>query len=115
MCGCEKIVIKGKVPKNFVPSTAKNLFYMLCATNVKGKNIPPLDDFILNDITTTSAIYIQFLKRLITKKKTLQKGDYCILDNWSIHNKGDNIGLKNALKILVDATLIMLSTFTHQN
>ena len=106
-------VMKGNVPKNFVPSTAKNRFNILCATNIKGKNIPPVEFFILDDLTTTSAIFIQFVKKLITKK-ILQKGDYFIVDNCSIHNKGDNIGLRNALKNLFQIELIMLPPYSPE-
>ena len=81
---------KGSVPKNFISLTAKNRFNILCAINLKGTDTPPLD-FVIIEESTNSAIFLQFVKRLLTNG-TLSRGDYFVMDNCTVHNKGDNIG-----------------------
>ena len=91
--------------KHFLLSTAKNTFNILCAVNIKPTSNYPIDFLILEN-TTDAAVFIQFVKRLI-KQQILEPGNFFILDNCTVHAKGDNIGLKNALRELYNITLVM--------
>ena len=87
--------LTGETPKNVSTSNSKNRFNILAAVNLKGGNVPPVHYEVLEE-TTTSALYLEYVKKLI-EGGVLAPGDYFIVDNCSIHNQGDNIGLPDAL------------------
>ena len=87
--------LTGETPKNVSTSSSKNWFNILAAVNLKGGNVPPVHYEVLEE-TTTSALYLEFVKRMI-ERGVLQTGDIFVVDNCSIHYQGDNIGLPDAL------------------
>ena len=56
--------ITGSCPKNMSSSTSKNRFNILAAINLKGESVPPVYYEILEECTT-SALYLQFVKKLV--------------------------------------------------
>ena len=87
--------LTGVTPKNVSISTSKNRFNILAAVNLKGGNVPPVYFEVLEE-TTNSALYLQFVKKLI-ENGVLVAGDFFIVDNCSIHYQGDNVGLPEVL------------------
>ena len=87
--------LTGQCPKNMSSSTSKNRFNILAAVNLKGGPVAPVYWEVLEECTT-SALYLQFVKKLI-ENGVLQRGDYFVVDNCTIHYQGDNIGLPQTL------------------
>ena len=105
-------IYTGYVPKNIVPSTAKNRFNILCAVNLKGGNVAPVYYNIIEE-STDSALFIQFVNNLIDNN-VLQEGDFFVVDNCTVHNKGDNVGLEDALWDLHCIQLLLLPPYTPE-
>ena len=102
-------VLTNETPVNIVPSSAKNRFNILCAVNLKGGDVPPLD-FVVLEETTNAAIFIAFVKQLI-QNGTLRRGDIFIVDNCTVHFQGDNEGLENALWEMHGINMVFLPPY----
>ena len=85
----------GESPKNKATSSSRNRYNILAAVNVKGGDVPPVY-FEVVEATTNAAIYCQFVRKLI-QNGVLQRGDIFVVDNCTVHNQGDNVGLPDAL------------------
>ena len=83
--------ITGFTPKNYSMSTSKNRFNILAIVNLKGGNICPVYFQVLEE-TTTSALYLQFVKDMI-ENGVLTADNIFIVDTYSIHYQGDNAAL----------------------
>ena len=53
-------------------------------------------EFVILEECTNSSLFLQFVLYLM-ERGALIRGDIFIVDNCSIHMKGDNIGLQNSL------------------
>ena len=104
--------ITGLTPKNTCSSTSKNRYNILAALNLKGGDVPPVYYEVIEE-TTTSAIYLQFVKNLI-ENGVLVAGDFFIVDNCSLHYQGDNVGLAEALRDLFQIHLILLPPYSPE-
>ena len=102
-------VKNGDTPPNKTHSSSRNRYNILCAINIKGGDVPPVDYAVI-DACTNSAIFIQFVAKLI-EKGSLVRGDVFVVDNCTVHNKGDNIGLEGALHDVHGVQLIMLPPY----
>ena len=70
-------------------------FNILCAINVKGGDVSPVE-FVILEECTNSSLFFEFVLYLLDNG-VLCRGDIFIVDNCSIHMKGDNVGLQHAL------------------
>ena len=104
--------LTGECPKNVSSSTSKNRFNILAAVNLKGRSVPPVYWEVLEECTT-SALYLQYVKNLVDNQ-ILQPGDFFVVDNCSIHYKGDNVGLPEALWELYQIRFIALPPYSPE-
>ena len=102
----------GYSPKNISTSSSKNRYNILATVNLKGGDIPPVYFEVLEE-TTTSAIYLQFVKNMI-EDGVLKEGDFFIVDNCSIHCQGENTGLKDALWDMYGVKMITLPPYSPE-
>ena len=91
----QRDLFSGDVPNHEMEANAKNRYNILCAVNIKGGDIPPLEYVVLQE-NSNSAIFPQFVMFLMAVG-ILERGDIFIVDNCSIHCKGDNVGLHQSL------------------
>ena len=91
-------VVKGTTPSHKLKSvnSSKNRLNILTAVNIKGKNIIPVYCEVLQDLRTNASVFIQFVKSLLLLD-ILQREDIFIVDNCTVHMKGDNIGIQEEL------------------
>ena len=89
-------VITGETPAHVNSFSSANRFNILAAVTVKRGNVRPLEYVLLDKVRTHAPIFLQFVWRLISIG-TLRRGDIFVIDNCSVHVKGDNIGLQHAL------------------
>ena len=87
--------ITGDTPNHRMNANSKNRFNILAAVTVKGGKVSPLQ-YVVTQACTNAAIFLQFVKVLL-EEGTLSRGDIFILDNCSVHVKGDNLGLAEHL------------------
>jgi len=85
----------GIVPYYLMDANSKNRFNILCAINVKGGDVSPVE-FVILEECTNSSLFFEFVLYLLDNG-VLCRGDIFIVDNCSIHMKGDNVGLQHAL------------------
>ena len=104
--------LTGLTPKNVSLSSSKNRFNILAAVNLKGGSVPPVYYHVLEE-TTTSAIYLEYVKMLISNG-ILSPGDYFVVDNCSIHYQGDNVGLPDALWDLYQIRFVALPPYSPE-
>ena len=74
--------------------------------------MPPVYFEVLEE-TTNSALYLQFVKKLI-ENGVLVAGDFFIVDNCSIHYQGDNVGLPEALWDLYGIRFVALPPYSPE-
>ena len=91
-------IMKGTTPLHKLKSvnSSKNRLNILTAVNIKGKNIIPVYFEVLQDLKTNASVFIQFVKSLLLLD-ILQREDIFIVDNCTVHIKGDNIGIQEEL------------------
>ena len=91
-------VKKGTTPPHRFKSinSSKNRLNILTAVNIKGGSVPPVYSEVLKDLRTNASVFTQFVLGLIILR-ILQRGDVFIVDNCTVHIKGDNIGLQEEL------------------
>ena len=81
----------GAVPRIILElMNSKNRYSILTAVNIKGGTIPPVKSIVLEE-STDSSLFLQFI-RILLNEQILKRGDVFIVDNCSVHVKGDNIG-----------------------
>ena len=85
----------GIVPYYLMDANSKNRYNILCAVNVKGGHVNPVE-FVILEECTNSSLFFEFVMFLL-ERGVLCWGDIFIVDNCSIHMKGDNIDLQKAL------------------
>ena len=90
-----RYIFKGDVPKHQMEANAKNRYNILAAVNIKGRGVSPLEYVVLEECSN-AALFIQFVLVLMDKG-ILVRGDILVVDNCSIHCKGDNVGLQESL------------------
>ena len=88
-------IFTGDVPKHQMEANSKNRFNILTAVNIKGGGISPVDYVVLEECTN-SALFLQFIL-ILMDKGCLEEGDIFVVDNCSIHCKGDNVGIQESL------------------
>lgn len=101
--------MNGERPTNTARANSKNRYNILCAVNIKGGVVPPVQSVVLDE-TTNAAIFLQFVKLLI-ETGVLGAGDYFIVDNCTVHYQGDNIGLEETLRDMFGITLVALPAY----
>ena len=62
---------------------------------MRGRDVPPVYYEVV-EATTNAAIYCQFVRKLI-EHGVLERGDVFVVDNCTVHNQGDNVGLPDGL------------------
>ena len=63
--------------------------------NIKGRGISPFEYVVLEECTN-SALFLQLVMFLMDNG-CLERGDIFVVDNCSIHCKGDNVGIQESL------------------
>ena len=76
-------------------ANAKNRYNILAAVNIKGRGIAPVEYVVLEECTNF-ALFLQFVMFLMDEG-FLERGDIFVVDNCSIHCKGDNVGIQESL------------------
>ena len=90
-------VQKGTTPAHKCKSVnSKNALNILTAVNIKGGGVPPVYSKVLDTVKTNASVFIHFV-RLLLVSKVLVRGDIFIVDNCTVHLKGDNIGIQEEL------------------
>ena len=90
-------VQKGTTPAHKCKSVnSKNALNILTAVNIKGGGVPPVYSKVLDTVKTNASVFIHFV-RLLLVRKVLVRGDFFIVDNCTVHLKGDNIGIQEEL------------------
>ena len=77
-------------------ANSKNSYRMLAAVNGKGGNVPPVKAALIEKCIDSSVFFWQFI-RILLYSGILQRGDIFILDNYTIHMYGDNVGTQQYL------------------
>ena len=101
--------MNGDRPTNKARANSKNRFNILCAVNIKGGIVPPVQSVVIEEITNAS-IFLQFVKLLI-ETGVIGAGDYLVVDNCTVHYQGDNIGLEETLADMFGITLLTLPAY----
>ena len=86
--------MNGVTPNHRMKANSKNRYSILCAVTLK-TGVNSVESVVLQECTD-SCIFFEFVL-LLLRKGTLIPGDIFIVDNCSVHMKGDNIGLQEAL------------------
>jgi hypothetical protein len=92
-----------------VKANSKNRYNILAAVTVKGGLVRPLE-FVVLQQCTTSAIFLQFV-RVLLEEGTLSRGDIFVVDNCTVHNLGDNVGIQETLFSLHGILMINLPPY----
>ena len=66
----------------------------MCGDNKK-RRVRPVEYIILEECTSSN-LFLIFV-RILLEKGMLQRGDIFVVDNCTIHAKGDNVGLQKEL------------------
>ena len=88
-------IVDGSTPRHRHNVNSRNRYNILCAVTIKGSGIRPVEYVILEECTN-SQLFLEFVKMLL-QKGTLQRGDIFVVDNCTIHTKGDNIAIQETL------------------
>ena len=97
-------VLNGSIPVHKMNANSKNRWNILAACTVK-RNVSGNVEFLVIDECTDASIFVNFVGYLI-KMGTLVRGDIFVVDNCTVHMKGDNGNLQD--KLLRDAGILMV-------
>ena len=75
-------------------TNSKNCQHPSCCYEKRGR-VSPVWSVVLEECTD-SCIFLLFVKILL-QKGVLSRGDICVVDNYTVHTKGDNISLQEEL------------------
>ena len=88
-------VMDGTIPRHKMNANSKNRWNILAAVTVK-KDVQSCVEYIIIDECTDASVFVHFVGILI-KKRVLQRGDIFVVDNCTVHMKGDNGDLQDQL------------------
>ena len=97
-------IMDGTIPNHKCRANSKNRWNILAACTIKRSIENPVEYLIIDECTDAS-IFANFVARLI-EKGVLQRGDIFVVDNCTIHMKGDNSHLQDQL--LQDLGVLMV-------
>ena len=88
-------VLDGTVPVHQMNTNSKNMWNILAACCLKPE-LRKQVQFVVTDKCTNAAVFAHFVAHLISAG-TLVRGDIFVVDNCSVHMKGDNGSLQDQL------------------
>ena len=86
-----KNCMMGQTPHHRMEAHSKNCYSILAAVTIKGRRMSPEASVVLEECTD-SCIFLLFAKILL-KRGVLSREDMFVVDNYTVHTKGDNTGL----------------------
>ena len=88
-------IVDGSTPRHRHHIHSKNRYNILCAVTIKYNSIRPVE-YVIFEECPNSQLFLEFVKKLL-QKGTLQSGENFMLNNCTIHKKGDNIAIQETL------------------
>ena len=102
-------IVTGKVPVHQMNANSNNRWNILAACNIK-PHLHQHVQFVVTDETTNAAVFAHFVAHLI-ETSVLEMGDIFVMDNCSVHMKGDNGALQDQLLEGLGMIMIALPSY----
>ena len=108
--GCvRRDVVDGTVPVHKMNANSKNRWNILAACSIKQSVQRNVDYIVINECTNAS-VFVHFVGHLIDEGM-LRRGDIFIVDNCTVHMKGNNGNLQNRLLEQLGILMIPLPSY----
>ena len=96
ICGCmRRDPHTNGVPAHEMEPNAKNRYNILAAATISRGSVKPVEFEILQECTNSS-LFLEFVRVLI-EQRTLVRGDIFVVNSFTIHMFGNNIGIQDTL------------------